>query len=80
MENNKLTFVKKIPNKKFCLFCSDPSVRIDYKTSEMLSRFTTERGKIKPRRISGLCAKHQRELTIAIKRARILALLPFTTI
>jgi small subunit ribosomal protein S18 len=80
MENNKTIFVKKIPKKKICLFCSDPSIRIDYKASEMLSRFTTERGKIKPRRLSGLCARHQRELTQAIKRARILALLPFTTI
>jgi len=80
MENNKSSLVKKIPKKKFCSFCSDPSSYIDYKSPEMLSRFTTERGKIKPRRISGLCAKHQRELTTAIKRARILALLSFTTI
>ncbi len=80
MENNKTTFVKKIPKKKICSFCSDFTIRIDYKTPEMLSRFTTERGKIKPRRLSGLCAKHQRELTKAIKRARMLALLSFTTI
>ncbi len=80
MENNKTTFVKKIPKKRVCLFCSDPAVRIDYKTPDVLARFTTERGKIKPRRLSGLCARHQRELTKAIKRARILALLPFTTI
>lgn len=80
MENNKAAITKKIPRKKICQFCADPTVKIDYKSPELLARFTTERGKIKPRRLSGLCAKHQRELTTAIKRARILALLPFTVI
>ena len=63
---------------KVCRFCSDPSLRMDYKEADLLRGFLTERGKIIPRRISGNCAKHQRELTAAIKRARNIALLPFT--
>lgn len=65
--------------KKVCAFCSDKSEAIDYKDVNKLRKYITERGKILPRRISGNCAKHQRELTIAIKRARNIALLPFTT-
>ena len=65
--------------RKICRFCADSSIVIDYKDSRMLRYFTTERGKIIPRRISGNCAKHQRILTVAIKRARNIALLPFTT-
>ena len=65
--------------RKVCRFCADSSIAIDYKDSRMLRYFTTERGKIVPRRISGNCAKHQRILTVAIKRARNIALLPFTT-
>jgi small subunit ribosomal protein S18 len=63
---------------RVCLFCTDHSVKIDYKQVELLRRFVSENGKIRPRRQSGTCAKHQRELTRAIKRARHLALLPFT--
>ncbi|MCX7982701.1 MAG: 30S ribosomal protein S18 [Syntrophales bacterium] len=63
--------------RKFCRFCSDSNLKIDYKDFHTLREFTTERGKIIPRRIMGTCSKHQRELTQAIKRARILALLPF---
>lgn len=63
--------------KKVCKFCEDKSKSIDYKDVKKLQRFITERGKILPRRVSGTCAKHQRVLTIAIKRARIVALLPF---
>lgn len=63
---------------RVCLFCTDHSVKIDYKQAEQLRRFVTESGKIRPRRQSGTCAKHQRELTRAIKRARHLALLPYT--
>jgi len=63
--------------KKVCKFCEDKSKSIDYKDVKKLQRFITERGKILPRRVSGTCAKHQRALTIAIKRARIVALLPF---
>ncbi|MEZ4224902.1 MAG: 30S ribosomal protein S18 [Polyangiaceae bacterium] len=61
-----------------CGFCSDESLVIDYKDPQALKYFVTERGKIVPRRISGTCAKHQRELAIAIKRSRNIALLPFT--
>ena len=63
--------------RKVCRFCADASIVIDYKDSKSLRYFTTERGKIIPRRISGTCAKHQRLLTEAIKRARTIALLPF---
>ena len=65
--------------RKICRFCADSSLLIDYKEPRTLRYFTTERGKIIPRRISGNCAKHQRELTVAIKRARNMALMPFTT-
>ncbi len=65
--------------RKICKFCADKNLKIDYKDPKTLRFFTTERGKIIPRRISGNCAKHQRMLTVAIKRARIMALLPFTT-
>ena len=63
--------------KKVCQFCVDKCEHIDYKDTAKLRRYVTERGKIVPRRISGNCAKHQRQLTTAIKRARIIALLPF---
>ena len=66
------------PRRKVCAFCVDKVEHIDYKDVARLRRFTTERGKILPRRISGNCAKHQRQVTLAIKRARNIALLPFT--
>ena len=66
------------PKKKICSFCVDKVEAIDYKDVPKLRRYVTERGKILPRRISGNCAKHQRQLTLAIKRARNIALLPFT--
>jgi small subunit ribosomal protein S18 len=62
--------------KKVCKFCTQ-KLKIDYKDADTLRRFITERGKILPRRITGTCAKHQRALALAIKRARIIALLPF---
>jgi len=65
--------------RKACNFCVDKIDNIDYKDVGRLRKFITERGKILPRRITGNCSKHQRELTRAIKRARILALLPFTS-
>ncbi|MDY3863287.1 MAG: 30S ribosomal protein S18 [Eubacteriales bacterium] len=65
--------------KKVCIFCADKVDFIDYKDSGKLRKFISERGKILPRRISGTCAKHQRELNTAIKRARNMALLPFVT-
>lgn len=63
--------------KKVCAFCADKIDYIDYKDSLRLRKFVSERAKILPRRISGTCAKHQRQLTIAIKRARQVALLPY---
>ena len=65
--------------RKVCGFCVDKAESIDYKDVNKLRKFVTERGKILPRRISGTCAKHQRELTSSIKRSRNIALLPFTT-
>jgi small subunit ribosomal protein S18 len=63
--------------KKVCQFCADKSEYIDYKDTAKLRRFLSERGKILPRRTTGTCAAHQRELTEAIKRARQVALLPY---
>ena len=65
--------------KKVCNFCIDKVAKIDYKDYEALRRYLTDRGKIRPRRQTGTCAKHQRALARAIKRARHLALLPFTS-
>jgi len=69
---------KRFRRKKVCTFCIDNVQSIDYKDTKVLRGFMTERGKIIPRRISGNCARHQRQLTLAIKRARNVALLPFT--
>jgi len=65
--------------RKVCRFCADKTMLIDYKDSRTLGNFLSERGKIIPSRITGNCARHQRALTLAIKRARTVALLPFTT-
>ena len=66
------------PRRKVCAFCVDKIEYIDYKDINRLRRFTNERGKILPRRMTGNCAKHQRQLSEAIKRARAIALLPYT--
>ncbi len=63
--------------RKACRFCADKNLDVDHKDAATLKLFITERGKIIPRRISGTCARHQRELAVAIKRARVLALIPF---
>ncbi len=68
--------VKKTP-KKVCAFCADKVETIDYKDTARLRKYMTEKGKIIPRRTTGVCAKHQRELTNAIKKARVMALLPY---
>ena len=65
---------KRRKKKRVCQFCASKDARIDYKNTQRLQKYVTERGKILPRRISGTCAKHQRELTVAIKRARNIAL------
>lgn len=64
--------------RRVCQFCVDKIAMVDYKEVGKLRRYVSERGKILPRRISGNCARHQRQLTVAIKRARHLALMPFT--
>ncbi len=64
--------------KKVCRFCADKELKIDYKDAKVLKSFVSERGKIIPRRIVGTCASHQRELCEAIKRARQIALLPYS--
>src|SRR5436309_10141066 len=63
--------------RKVCRFCADKNVAIDYKDPQTLKYFITDRGKIIPRRISGNCAKHQRKISTAVKRARMIALMPF---
>ncbi len=74
MANDKLRPRKR---KKVCNFCVDKATSIDFKDSAKLRRYISERGKILPRRTTGTCAAHQRQLTIAIKRARMIALLPY---
>jgi small subunit ribosomal protein S18 len=64
--------------RKVCRFCADKTLKVDYKDQGQLKYFLTERGKIIPRRISGNCAKHQREVATAVKRGRMLAILPYT--
>ena len=66
-----------IQKRRICRFCSDSTLVIEYKDPKTLKYFTTERGKIIPRRINGNCAKHQRKVTLAVKRARQMALMPY---
>ena len=66
------------PRRKICQGCVDHIENVDYKDIAMLRRFISERGKILPRRVTGICAKHQRKINLAIKRARAIALLPFS--
>lgn len=77
MEERKMRPRPHRSRRKVCKFCAEKATSIDYKDTALLTKFTTERGKIMPRRMSGVCAKHQRDLAIAIKRARIVALLPY---
>ena len=65
--------------RRVCRFCADKSIVIDYKDPQGIRYFITERGKIVPRRISGNCARHQRQVCLAVKRARNIALMPFTS-
>ena len=81
MEENKTAAPKKsykrMPPRRVCAFCQEKVTEIDYKDISRLKKFVAESGKIMPRRMTGTCAKHQRELSTAIKRARVSALLPF---
>ena len=63
--------------RKVCQFCVEKATTIDYKDTARLRKYITERGKIMPRRMSGVCARHQRDLSVAIKRSRVMALLPY---
>ncbi len=74
-----MTTIKFSPRKKYCRFCADKNLVLDYKRPDILKNFLTERGKIMGRRITGTCAKHQRQLSREIKRARQMALLCYTT-
>ena len=76
----KKTYKKKriISKPKVCRFCKDSKITVDYKEARLLTPFISERGKIIPRRVSGNCSKHQRKVNTAIKRARILAFVPYT--
>ena len=77
MEERKMRPSVRKARRKVCQFCVDNVTAIDYKDAAKLRAYITERGKIKPRRMSGVCAKHQRDLAVAIKRARQVALLPY---
>jgi small subunit ribosomal protein S18 len=68
---------RSLGRRKQCKFCGDDGLKIDYKDQALLKYFITDRGKLVPRRISGNCAKHQREIATAIRRARMIALMPF---
>jgi small subunit ribosomal protein S18 len=67
------------PKRKTCNFCSDKAIDVSYRDVNRLKKYVSERGKIVPRRISGNCAKHQRMLTVAVKRARVIAFLPYVS-
>jgi small subunit ribosomal protein S18 len=69
---------KKLGRRKMCKFCADDKLEIDYKNASLLKYFITDRGKLVPRRLSGNCAKHQRAIAIAVNRARMIALMPFS--
>ena len=79
MERERNNRGGKRSRRKVCSFCVDKIANIDYKDVAKLRRFLSERGKIVPRRVTGTCARHQRQLTVAIKRARHIALLPYVS-
>jgi small subunit ribosomal protein S18 len=66
-----------VGRRKQCKFCADETIKIDYKDASLLKYFITDRGKLVPRRLTGNCAKHQREIGVAVNRARMIALMPF---
>ena len=66
------------PRRKYCQFCKEDVEYIDYKDTQLLRKFMTDRGKIKPRRVTGACTQHQHDIAVAIKRARVMALLTYT--
>ena len=68
---------QKQPRRKYCQFCKDSGLYIDYKDTQLLRKYVTDRGKIKPRRVTGACVQHQRDIANAVKRARVMALMPY---
>lgn len=76
-EKNVKRPMKKMPKKKVCVFCAEKVDELDYKDVTKVKKFITEKGKILPRRVSGVCAKHQRMVATAVKRARVMALIPY---
>ena len=70
-------YSNKQPRRKYCQFCKDDTTYVDYKDTQMLRKYVTDRGKIKPRRVTGACTQHQRDIAEAVKRARVMALMPF---
>ena len=71
-------YSNKQPRRKYCQFCKDEVDFVDYKDTQLLRKFVTDRGKIKPRRVTGCCMQHQRDIANAVKRARTMALMPYT--
>ena len=71
-------FSARQPRRKYCQFCKENTEFIDYKDTQLLRKYMTDRGKIKPRRVTGACTQHQHDIANAIKRAREMALLPYT--
>ena len=69
---------RSLGRRKMCKFCADEAIKIDYKDGGLLKYFITDRGKLVPRRLSGNCAKHQREISTAVNRARMIAIMPFS--
>lgn len=70
----------KQPRRKYCQFCKEDTQYIDYKDTQMLRKYVTDRGKIKPRRVTGACTQHQRDIANAVKRAREMALMPYAVL
>ena len=77
--NGRKVRVEKAVKSKACTFCKEKNTKIDYKDTTLLRRFLSERGKIRSRRVTGNCVQHQRDIAIAVKNAREVALLPFTS-
>ena len=71
-------YSNKQPRRKYCQFCKDNTDYVDYKDTQLLRKYVTDRGKIKPRRVTGACVQHQRDIAEAVKRARVLALRPYS--
>jgi len=77
-KKKRMSRKKLAPKKRHCRYCAEKELRIDYKDVRLLSHYVTERGRLVPRRITGNCAQHQKIVALAVKRARVMALIPFT--